>query len=84
MSEYPGVKQNVKDSSSSTSLNDKNGEESTTRYGANRLFEKVEKIGDKFHAHLDECAQCRNNPFNLCSVGHDLLISIHIDGKLLL
>lgn len=25
------------------------------------------------HAHLDECAQCRNNPFNLCTMGAMLL-----------
>lgn len=22
-----------------------------------------------FHAHLDECERCRNQPFNLCPVG---------------
>lgn len=26
-----------------------------------------------FHEHLDECAQCRNYPFALCSVGEPLL-----------
>ena len=26
-----------------------------------------------FHRHLDTCAQCRNNPFKLCPVGHALL-----------
>ena len=29
-----------------------------------------------FHRHLDECAQCRNNPFDLCSAGHILIVSI--------
>lgn len=24
---------------------------------------------DEFHAHLDECARCRNQPFNLCATG---------------
>lgn len=28
---------------------------------------------EAFHAHLDKCSQCRNNPFGLCSVGHQLL-----------
>lgn len=27
----------------------------------------------KFHAHLDTCGQCRNNPFGLCSTGARLL-----------
>lgn len=26
-----------------------------------------------FHVHLDECAQCKNEPFNLCAVGLKLL-----------
>src|ERR1041385_1009613 len=26
-----------------------------------------------FHAHLDQCAQCRNHPMALCSVGANLL-----------
>jgi hypothetical protein len=28
----------------------------------------------KFHAHLDECEQCRNHPFELCSKGAQLLV----------
>jgi hypothetical protein len=24
---------------------------------------------DRFHQHLDRCAQCRNNPHDLCAVG---------------
>jgi hypothetical protein len=28
---------------------------------------------DKFHKHLDECKQCRENPFALCFVGTLLL-----------
>lgn len=28
---------------------------------------------DEFHAHLDQCAQCRNRPLNLCPVGVHLL-----------
>lgn len=27
-----------------------------------------------FHAHLDECEQCRNHPFDLCGLGAVLLI----------
>jgi hypothetical protein len=26
-----------------------------------------------FHRHLDVCAQCRNQPFNLCPSGYSLL-----------
>jgi len=26
----------------------------------------------EFHAHLDACARCRNEPFNLCSTGADI------------
>ena len=28
---------------------------------------------DIYHAHLDECARCRDQPFNLCPVGARLL-----------
>lgn len=28
-----------------------------------------------FHAHLDECKQCANNPFALCSKGAQLLLA---------
>ena len=31
------------------------------------------KLIDKFHAHLDVCAQCRNQCFNLCPTGAKLL-----------
>jgi len=24
---------------------------------------------DRFHAHLDICDQCKNQPFNLCKLG---------------
>jgi len=34
--------------------------------------EPMERI-KKFHAHLDECAQCRNHPFGLCPTGARLL-----------
>jgi hypothetical protein len=30
-------------------------------------------LADKFHAHLDVCAQCRNKPFDLCKEGEQLL-----------
>lgn len=28
---------------------------------------------ERFHAHLDECDQCRNHPFALCAKGGPLL-----------
>lgn len=28
---------------------------------------------DTFHAHLDACEQCRNEPFNLCPEGAKVL-----------
>lgn len=28
---------------------------------------------DRFHAHLDDCSQCRNNPFALCPIGVTLI-----------
>jgi hypothetical protein len=31
---------------------------------------------DKFHAHLDECEQCRSNPFRLCPKGEQLLQAV--------
>lgn len=30
-------------------------------------------IADAFHRHLDECARCHNNPFDLCDRGAILL-----------
>ena len=30
-------------------------------------------VVDTFHVHLDECYQCRTQPFNLCAVGEVLL-----------
>jgi hypothetical protein len=29
---------------------------------------------ERFHAHLDVCARCAKNPFNLCAEGHVLLL----------
>lgn len=31
-------------------------------------------IGAKFHAHLDICARCEQQPFNLCPEGEKLLV----------
>lgn len=31
---------------------------------------------DAFHAHLDECEQCREEPFNLCPMGAELIVEI--------
>jgi hypothetical protein len=30
---------------------------------------------EKFHAHLDLCAQCREHPFDLCEAGGRLLVA---------
>jgi len=30
---------------------------------------------ERFHAHLDVCKRCREQPFNLCDVGEKLLIA---------
>jgi len=38
--------------------------------------EVVRQRVDKFHAHLDVCTQCRNNPFGLCAVGAALLFGL--------
>jgi hypothetical protein len=32
---------------------------------------------DGFHEHLDKCAQCEKQPFNLCSEGARLLSELH-------
>lgn len=29
---------------------------------------------DRFHAHLDVCARCAKNPFDLCAEGRILLL----------
>lgn len=31
------------------------------------------RLAGVFHEHLDQCAQCRTQPFNLCAVGLPLL-----------
>lgn len=41
---------------------------------------------DKFHKHLDQCAKCKNYPFNLCSEGDKLLretMSVEMDPDIL-
>lgn len=40
-------------------------------------------IGTDFHAHLDECTQCRENPMGLCAAGQQLLTAVasKVDGK---
>lgn len=30
-------------------------------------------VAPKFHAHLDACKQCRENPFDLCADGQRLI-----------
>jgi hypothetical protein len=40
------------------------------------MAERVKELqdaGDAFHAHLDECKQCEQRPFDLCSIGHVLI-----------
>lgn len=34
------------------------------------------RAADAFHAHLDECRQCREHPFDLCGVGHILAVAL--------
>ena len=36
----------------------------------------IEARGARFHAHLDDCQQCRVHPFRLCSTGESLLREI--------
>jgi len=36
---------------------------------------------DKFHAHLDECERCRDNPFDLCPKGYVLLTEVVPEEK---
>lgn len=35
---------------------------------------------DRFHAHLDKCEQCRNQIFNLCPIGEQLLRQASVTG----
>lgn len=37
------------------------------------MAEDHEEKRDRFHQHLDECARCRERPFDLCGVGAVLL-----------
>lgn len=34
---------------------------------------QVQPVVSRFHSHLDECQQCRKNPFGLCLKGEKLL-----------
>ena len=36
---------------------------------------------DRFHAHLDVCARCAKNPFDLCAEGRILLLLCGETGK---
>lgn len=38
-----------------------------------RTKEEFERDRDAFHAHLDVCRQCREQPMNLCPAGAPLL-----------
>jgi hypothetical protein len=35
--------------------------------------DKAAIAATKFHVHLDECQQCEAHPFDLCSIGRELL-----------
>jgi hypothetical protein len=39
---------------------------------------------DAFHAHLDICKQCADHPFDLCTVGSDLLYAASKEAARLL
>lgn len=55
-------------------------EAARTKLELNQLTEQVGKIPlpdateCSFHAHLDECEQCRTRPFGLCAKGTELLL----------
>lgn len=34
------------------------------------------EVIDDFHAHLDKCQQCREQVFNLCQTGYNLLLQV--------
>ena len=43
------------------------------RLTVTETVEGGEDASDRFHAHLDQCTQCEQHPFNLCPVGQKLL-----------
>lgn len=36
-------------------------------------MDRLAKVADEFHGHLDVCKRCADQPFNLCPVGAQLL-----------
>lgn len=42
------------------------------------LDHKIGVISDKFHAHIDDCDQCKNNPFDLCHEGQYIISQISL------
>ena len=40
------------------------------------------KLENEFHDHLDECRQCRDNPWNLCQAGADKLKRVALGDTL--
>jgi hypothetical protein len=40
------------------------------------LNDYLRSAADKFHTHLDVCEQCEQHPFNLCAIGHELLVAV--------
>ncbi len=49
-----------------------------TDTGFERSSERWKQLAAKFHAHLDVCKQCAEQPFNLCAEGHRIMVG---DGK---
>jgi hypothetical protein len=37
---------------------------------------------DDFHHHLDRCPRCRENPFDLCADGEEILLRVVLSGSL--
>ena len=44
-----------------------------TEADVRRIHAATRERARRFHAHLDSCSQCREQPFNLCFMGHSLL-----------
>jgi hypothetical protein len=44
-------------------------------------IEMTSVFTDAFHCHLDQCAQCREHPFELCEEGAILLRAAGIEAQ---
>ncbi len=40
------------------------------------LDRKIGAISADFHSHVDDCEQCKNNPFDLCHEGQYIICQI--------